>query len=115
MKKTFTTFIVAAAMVGLLAGPASANELFMLVKKGQVEEARKLIASQPHLVSEKSYGGFTPLHIAAITGNVEMATALLEGGAEVNAITNTYTKPLYFAILNKHQEMAELLQSRGAN
>lgn len=63
-----------------------------------------------------SYGGLTPLLLAARDGNVETAVALLEGGADLNQPSaGDHTSPLLMAAINGHFDLAMLLLERGAD
>lgn len=72
--------------------------------------------------------GRTPLHYAALQGNVEIAKILLENGADVNVADkdtdpetalafrgNEGKAPLHYAVENGHVEVARLLLQKGAN
>jgi hypothetical protein len=93
-------------------------------------------------VNERNKFGWTPLHVAAFKGNVEHATALLDNGAEIEALTSAEfvmrgdaawgsqerTIPAGYTALdiatNEHNEvkwvtgrnrpMIEMLRARGA-
>lgn len=52
---------------------------------GLVNELRKILASRPEVVSQMSWDGWTPLHLAALFGQVETATVLLDAGADMLA------------------------------
>ena len=56
--------------------------------------------------------GFPPLHWAAMNGHTEIARALLELGADVNA-DNFGAKPLHWAAMNGHTEIARALIELG--
>lgn len=60
--------------------------------------------------------GITPLMLAADRAALEIATALVEHGAEVNAVTEIhgYT-PLLWSIKAGNEEIAEFLIEQGAN
>lgn len=61
-------------------------------------------------------GGFTPLLFAVREGNMETAVALLDAGADVNAVSGgDKTSPLLMATINGHFDLAKLLLERGAN
>jgi ankyrin repeat protein len=63
-----------------------------------------------------SKGGLTALLHAARQGYAEAATALLDGGADVNQVSaGDGTSPLLMAILNAQFDLALLLLERGAN
>ena len=64
----------------------------------------------------KSYvlhGIRTPLHLAAVNGNRDVAELLLASKADVNAKTNRGLTPLGLALDKDHQEVAELLRRHG--
>lgn len=54
-----------------------------------------------------------PLHDAAKAGDVARMTELLDAGADIDS-ADSFGSPLHWAILNKHDDAAELLISRGA-
>ena len=58
--------------------------------------------------------GFTPLHEAALNGDIEFARLLLEHGADVNAKMKDGKTPLTFAVEGGQTEMASFLRERGA-
>lgn len=65
-------------------------------------------------VNTKQGGGWTPLHQAAIHGQVELARLLLRHGADVNAQAENGKTPLALAETGRHKEMAALLREAGA-
>jgi uncharacterized protein len=63
-----------------------------------------------------SKGGLTALLHASRQGYAEAATALLDGGADINQVSaGDGTSPLLMAILNAQFDLALLLLERGAN
>lgn len=64
----------------------------------------------------KLMGGLAPLHYAARQGNIAAATALLDGGANINQVSGSeQTTPLVLAIANGHYDFAKVLIDRGAD
>jgi uncharacterized protein len=59
--------------------------------------------------------GSTPLHVAAIRGDVPAIRALLEAGADINAPGEDGYTPLHDAALQGHSEAVRLLLERGAS
>ena len=57
----------------------------------------------------------TSLHQAVIEGNIVAAIALIDTGADVNAVDNLLATPLHEAAQNGHIEIIKLLLNRGAN
>ena len=62
------------------------------------------------------YGGLSALHLAAREGQLEAASALLEGGADIDqTTTGDLNSPLLIATLNGHFDLAMELLGRGAD
>lgn len=64
--------------------------------------------------SASSQNGYTPLHIAAKKNQMEIATTLLEYGADTNAITRQGISPLHLAAQEGNVDMVTLLLARDA-
>jgi cytochrome c len=60
-----------------------------------------------------TFDSMTPLHLAARTGCLPCVEALVEAGADVNALTRYREQPLHYARINKHYEVASFLISHG--
>ena len=61
-------------------------------------------------------GGFTALIHAAREGNVEAAMALLDGGADIDQLSDgDHSSPLLIAVINGHLDAAMSLLERGAD
>ena len=65
-------------------------------------------------VNAKNYGSSTPLHYAALGGNIEAATLLIERGAEINPINDDNDTPLDKAHVLNHTDMIAFLTTKGA-
>jgi len=62
------------------------------------------------------WGGYAPLHLAARQGYADVASALLEAGADVNQRTaGDQSTPLVIAIINGRFDLARQLLDKGAN
>ncbi len=59
--------------------------------------------------------GNSPLHHAAEMGNIKIARALLDLGADINATNKRGSTPLFSAITENRKEMVGFLISRGAD
>ena len=60
-------------------------------------------------------GGMTALLHAAREGHIEAATALLDGGADIDRVSADATSPLLMAALNGQFDLALVLIQRGAD
>jgi ankyrin repeat protein len=60
-------------------------------------------------------GGLSPLHFAAREGDLESTRVLLDGGADINQLTEYGWTPLLTAINNRNYRLAQLLLERGAD
>jgi uncharacterized protein len=62
-----------------------------------------------------SRGGLTPLMFAARDGHVDVAQALVEAGARLDAATPDGLTPMLLAVINDWTDLAAMLLERGAN
>ncbi|XP_043331081.1 fibronectin type 3 and ankyrin repeat domains protein 1 isoform X2 [Cervus canadensis] len=59
---------------------------------------------------------WTPLmRVSAVSGNREVASLLIDAGADVNVKDKDGKTPLMVAVLNNHEELVQLLLDRGAD
>lgn len=56
-----------------------------------------------------------PLHFAAISGRLAICNAMLEAGANVNAVNGNGETPLLLAMQNRHEEVIDSLLQHGAD
>lgn len=77
---------------------------------------RDLLSHDPALAAAYSTDGFTALHFAAHFGSTDAMTALLEGGANIEAVTRNFltNMPLH-AAAGGRIEAARLLLQAGAD
>src|SRR5262245_19032484 len=66
-----------------------------------------LVKANPKLHDAKGNRGFTPLHVAAIYGDYDIAQWLLDHGADIHAEENAGWTPLHFAAHHRHKEVTE--------
>jgi uncharacterized protein len=92
-------------------------DLFSLCAAGRVNAIIEAIDRDPSLLEAHSGDGWTPLHLAAFFGHAEVASALLDRGADVNARSTNAMKntPLHAAAAGNNTELMRLLLERGAD
>ncbi len=81
---------------------------------GDAERVRALLKEKPERARERDPGGVTPLHRAALHGHLEIAKALIEAGADVNAADRRGHTQLHTAVKAGHKDIAQLLLDKGA-
>ncbi len=104
---------------------ASAAKIHSAAKRGKVAKVEALLVEEPTLLESREKSKYanewtntrdnTPLHIAAVYGQLKVVELLLEKGATVDARNDAMHTPLHFAAMNKHREVAELLLAKGAD
>jgi len=78
---------------------------------GRLDDLERLLSEKPELVHARGGDGQTPLHFAA---NVEIATLLLECGADIDAIDVDHEGTSAQYMVRDRQDVARYLVSRGA-
>src|SRR5262245_49971080 len=90
-------------------------DVFAAAATGRLDDLRRVL--NDGTVNSYAYDGWTPLHLAAFFGHVDVARVLLDTGADVSAVSqNSLTNtPLHAATAGKHAEVALLLLEQGAD
>jgi uncharacterized protein len=91
-------------------------DVFQSCVAGRTGAVLEAIERDPSLLDAHSSDGWTPLHLAAFFGRAELANALLDRGADVNArsTNNMKNTPLHAAAAGGKTELVELLLKHGA-
>ncbi len=92
-------------------------DIFNACAAGRVAAAVAEIDRDPSLMKAHSTDGWTPLHLAAFFGHADLANALLDRGADINAAsTNAMNNtPLHAAAAGGNTPLVKLLLERGAD
>jgi uncharacterized protein len=92
-------------------------DVFTACIAGRTSDILEQINRDPSLLQAHSTDGWTPLHLAAFFGHRDLADALLDLGAPVNARATNAAKntPLHAAAAGGHAQVVELLLKRGAD
>ena len=94
----------------------SINAMINAVRAENADEVARLAAAGQSLDVRSPPNGFTPLHIAAAKGNVELARRLLDLGANPNLLADRNAAVIVTAIVYKAPlAMFQLLLGRGAD
>lgn len=62
-------------------------DLSLAIRQGLLDKVTAIVDKNPGLVTSADDGGFTPLHIAATAGRVDIIEFLLHRGADIEART----------------------------
>jgi ankyrin repeat protein len=84
------------------------------VSAGDLGEVKREVEANPALVGATEWDNATPLHDAVGQNRQDVASYLLEKGAQIDAVTNDGLTPLHIAAQNGAVPMMELLVARGA-
>jgi ankyrin repeat protein len=92
-------------------------DIFSACVAGLKAEVARRIDADPSLLGAHSGDGWTPLHLAAFFGHADLAKALLDRGAQVDARSTNAMKntPLHAAAAGGHTNLVKLLAAHGAD
>jgi len=99
-------------------GSEQENEaLWVAAESGDVEGVKAAFCPGADVNRDISSAklGWTPLHLAALNGHVEVAKFLFQHGANCNPKDYEGSTPLHLAALNGHVEAADFLVKHGAD
>lgn len=84
---------------------------------GDDETIAYMLDLEPRLISEISFDGWTPLHLACFFGGYEAAQLLIDRGADIHvrSTNNMANTPLHAAAASKRTALVLLLLERGAD
>jgi len=82
---------------------------------GDVDAIRQHIKAGTDLEQKDPMGGSTPLITACVFGKTEVARALIEAGADLNAKNNDGSTPLHCAALFGYPDIVSHLLAHGAD
>jgi ankyrin repeat protein len=98
----------------LLVSGFSGQDVFQVIREGDVEKLKILLEKNPALVNAPHPFGFYPIHLAAMSGRRELIELLIEKGADVRVSFREGTV-LHAAVYSGSRDVLELLISKGAN
>ncbi|XP_076022795.1 uncharacterized protein LOC143013156 [Genypterus blacodes] len=77
--------------------PDSGGDIFDHTQRGDVEQCANFIQNDPSIVKQKGWGGFCPLHYAALHGNRALVDLFLRNGADPNQMSEAGQSCFHFA------------------
>ncbi len=114
----FAAWACCAAAAALVTAQSPADdraELSLAIRQGDLAAVRVAIERNPALVKSADDSGFTPLHIAATAGRVDIIEYLLGRGAVLEPRTAGGQTPLFQTVPLASAQAFERLVEKGAN
>ncbi len=108
-------FAAAAALVAAQSLADDRADLSLAIRQGNLAVVRAIVEKNPALVKSGDDSGFTPLHIAATAGHVDIIAYLLDRGADLEARTAGGQTPVFQTVPLASQEAFAYLLKKGAN
>lgn len=108
------TILLGLSFLLSLTANAEKSPLADAVEKGETFQIQALLSKDMD-VNEPQADGMTALHWAAQNDNLELATKLLNRGANASAENNYGVTPLYLACVNGNGSLTEQLLNSGAD
>jgi ankyrin repeat protein len=105
------------AIADWLLGRGIATDIFEATVAGDRARVQQLLNDDRSLVRALTKDGWTPLHLAAFFGQKDVAEALIEHGADVNArsVNAMRNMPLHAAAAGRSSELVKVLLEHGAD
>lgn len=91
------------------------SDLSLAIRLGDLRAVRAIVERSPGLLRSADDSGFTPLHIAATAGRVEIVDYLLAQGCDVEARNAEGRTPLFQTVPLARGEAFVRLLEKGAN
>jgi ankyrin repeat protein len=107
-----------AEIVDLLRKYGATETLLYAIRAGDIEKVRELIAQHAD-VNQRDENGWTPLHMAADKGELDIVKLLVANGADVNVKMQREghkdRTPKSYALGRNYKEIVEFLYAHGAD
>ncbi len=112
--KTLKTVLAGVALLIIVAAAAQSQDIFDLLRKGDIPAVKALIEKSPQLVDTRDGDGNTPLHYAAHGQDVGLVNFLIDKGAKIDLAGARSSTPLHIAASNDRRGIVDALLKRGA-
>jgi ankyrin repeat protein len=107
--------IAFAVLPCFVVGALDAQTIFDAARGGNADRVLELLATDPALAHATDDDGRTPLHHAAERGHIEVASILLDAGADIDAREEDDETPLHYAAWRSQLAVGRLLVARGTD
>lgn len=105
------------ALVEARGDALDAYDVFEAAAVGRADLVVRLVAADPSLATDYAADGFTALQLASFLGSLECVRALVDAGADIEAVSRNAMaiRPLHAAAAGRHLAISRLLVERGAD
>ncbi|MCX6569195.1 MAG: ankyrin repeat domain-containing protein [Candidatus Aminicenantes bacterium] len=110
MKKSALAFFIVLA----LTAPARSQEIFDVLRKGDISTVKALVEKMPQVLDARDGDGMTPLHYAAMGGNADLINYFIDKGAKLELKSVEGETPLLLAASLDRRAAVDALLKRGA-
>ncbi|CAB4065734.1 unnamed protein product [Lepeophtheirus salmonis] len=90
------------------------NALHYCSGNQNINSIDQILSADPSLISQKDDEGYTPLHLAVISGNKAIVKYLLSKGADVDAVDDELHSSVHWATVCGEVDCLEILIQEGA-
>jgi hypothetical protein len=94
---------------------SSSIDIWTAASEGNRDEVTRLLTAGISVNAQQAGSGLTPLNMAAVFGQTEIAKLLLEKGADVSIANGDGNTALHIASFFAYTELVELLLEKGAS
>lgn len=92
------------------------HELFIAVQNGELEKVEAMVDENPNVLRlTTGHGKFSALHVAAVNGQIEVLSLLLDRGVNPDILNRHKQTPLMLAAMHGNVSCVERLIQLGAN
>ncbi len=112
--KYLKTVISVCSLVFMFHGSAFCAEIHDAVNGNDPARVSSLLDKDPSLLDLRDEQEMTPLNLAALNGNAEIARLLIERGADIHTGDADNSQPIHCAAISGNVQIARLLTAQGA-
>ncbi|XP_061546309.1 LOW QUALITY PROTEIN: uncharacterized protein si:ch211-223a10.1 [Phycodurus eques] len=99
-----------------MSSPSLKNgDIFDFVQRGNLEHCKAIIENDRAVLRQKGWGGFTPLHYAALHGNRALVDLFLSNAADPNLTCDAGQSALHFACRQGNIDIIHKMIQHGAD
>ena len=98
----------------LAANASAAMTIDEAIARGDLSEVQRQLESHPDRASKGTHPRLAPLHQAILRKRTEIARALIQAGADVNAIDSSQRTPVHLAVVRNLPGLIASLANAGA-